>query len=50
MNDYNVFLCKQGEPFLDISVDEKMEFAEKTILDVIKLFTESILIFYELDD
>ena len=38
------------EPLLDVPMEEKMEFSEKTILDVIKLLTEAILIFYELDD
>ena len=31
-------------------MEDKMDYAETTILDVIKLLTEAILIFYELDD
>ena len=51
-----VLLCKMAddgivdEPLVDIPMEEKMDYAETTILEVIKLLTEAILIFYELDD
>ena len=31
-------------------MEDKMDYAETTILSIIKLFMEAILIFYELDD
>jgi len=51
-----VLLCKQAdediidEPLISVPIDDKMDYAETTILGVIKLLTEAILIFYELDD
>mmetsp|Transcript_33713 Transcript_33713/g.41581 ORF Transcript_33713/g.41581 Transcript_33713/m.41581 type:complete len:174 (+) Transcript_33713:1553-2074(+) len=51
-----VLLCKQAdediidEPLISVPIEDKMDYAETTILGVIKLLTEAILIFYELDD
>lgn len=59
LEDNMVLLCRQVdsdikdedlEPLIDVDIEDKMDYAETTILSIIKLFMEAILIFYELDD
>jgi len=51
-----VLLCRQmdedsqPEPLMEVPIEQKIDYAEFTIHQVIKMFVDAILIFYELED
>ena len=53
-----VLLCRQtditdieiDEPFVNVPMEEKLDYAEYMLNQAINMFVEAILMFYELDD